>query len=515
MERHKTHLKYTRNMRQRKSAAHIISQVVKRNFADHEGSVFIAVGGPGGTGKSIFCKKLKLHLKDSIILSLDNYKTSRGSRAGKNLMGTHPDANKMDLIVDHLKALENGKTIEQPIYDGTTGEIKETREIKPASIIIIDGEISTYPPFREFISLSVFIDAHWKTQLSNRLDRDIEERGYSNEKAIETFLQSNLRDFSEYGADSKIWSDIHIYSTENFDHLIESVDIGLLHHFEDLFKEDLAEISMNGLVVAVPTPFTDDDKIDDKAFTDHLTYLFKKGVHRILVGGTTGEFFSLSTAEKLSLIKLAREYFPGAIIFHIGGGNLEESVLLAKQGEILGADGIIALPPYYIANAPKQGIIDHMNKISDSVHIPFMIYNFPRHTQNEITADMLRQIRHYGIKDSARDYKLVSATPYYFVGGDSVIVAAQEAGSLGFVSVQANYRPELLVDLEKALEGNDKNVTRELQNKIATISKACNGINQIGLVKHALSKIIDGYPTNVRTPLQKPTNDEIENIIFE
>ncbi len=515
MEKHKTHLKYTRNMRQRKSAAHIISQVIKRNFEDHDAPVFVAIGGPGGTGKTTFCKKLKLHIKDSVILSLDNYKTSRKSRHGKNLMGSNPEASRIDLIIEHLKSLEKREAIEQPVYNSKSGEIELSKKIEPASVIILDGELSTYPPLREYINFSVFIDAHWRTQLSHRLSRDIDERGYSNEKAVETFLQSNLKDFSEFGSDSKIWSDVHIYCTDNYDHLIESVDVNTLHHFEDIFKEDLAEITISGLIVAVTTPFTDDNKIDEKAFSDHLTYLFKNGVNRILVAGTTGEFFSLTIAEKLQLIKLAREYFPGTIIFHVGGESLEDSILLAKQGEVLGADAIICLPPYFIAKAPHKGIIDHLNKISDSVNIPFMIYNFPRHTQNHITSEMLKEIRHFGMKDSERDYSLIKATPNYIVGGDSVVVAAHAEGSKGFISVQANYRPKLLTELEDSLEGNDEKLKKDLQKKVATVSKACNGMNQIGLVKTALSKIIEGYPTNVRTPLIEPSKKETDNIILD
>ena len=58
---------------------------------------------------------------------------------------------------------------------------------------------------------SIFIDAHWRTQLHTRIERDILERGYTPRKAIETFLHSNLLEFETYGASSKNWADVHLH----------------------------------------------------------------------------------------------------------------------------------------------------------------------------------------------------------------------------------------------------------------------------------------------------------------
>lgn len=66
-------------------------------------------------------------------------------------------------------------------------------------------------PPHDCFDFSVFIDAHWRTQLQTRLERDIRERGYSPRKAIETFLHSNLLEFEIYGAASKHWADIHLH----------------------------------------------------------------------------------------------------------------------------------------------------------------------------------------------------------------------------------------------------------------------------------------------------------------
>ena len=490
MKQHKKHIKYNLDMRQRKSAAHIISQMIKMEFKDTNSTIIVAVGGPGGTGKSTFCKKLKKHLSDSSILKLDDYKTAREERVKSNLFGAHPNANKMDLIAKHLNLLKNSKSIEKPIYNTNTGEILASEIFKPASIIILDGEISTYPQFREFIDLSIFIDSHWKTQLATRIDRDVEIRGYSKEKAVDTFLQSNLREFSEFGAESKLYSDVHIYCTDKYHHILEAIDEKLLHHFQKLHSKELQEITLFGLIVAVTTPFNKNKKIDEPAFALHLKHLFKNGISKILVAGTTGEFFSLTASEKIKLLKLARAYFPGTIIFQVGSANLEEALLLSKQGELLGADAILSVPPYYIANAPQKGIVNYFNKISESISIPFMIYNFPKHSQNPINSEMLADISHFGIKDSSKDFSLIDATPNYFVGGDSVILKAHKKGVAGFVSVQGNYAPKLMSDLENAITTKNLKEAERLQEIVKKNSKVFAGTNQIAMIKRALSIIL-------------------------
>lgn len=272
---------------------------------------------------------------------------------------------------------------------------------------------------------------------------------------------------------------------------------------------------IEGFIVAVTTPFTKDNTIDLKAFSRHLSFLEINRVDGILVCGTTGEFFSLTVDEKIKLLQTARNSFTGTVIFNVAGEALQVSKELAVSAENIGADAILSLPPYYLANAPMEGIVNYMNAISDSVKIPFYLYNFPRHTQNNFTATMLQKIKHEGIKDSLRDYSLIPYTSNYLVGGDSVIAAAYSKGAKGFISVQGNYRPEVLSSLKEALIHKDNNQIKKYQGEAAGISKACNGKNQISLVKYAIDKIIGNYPAILRAPLVQASKEEKSGIFLQ
>ncbi len=509
MHKHKTHVTHDKKTMTRRPAEEVLAALLRERFTSAERPVVIAIGGPGGTGKSTFCHALAKQLFDSAILTLDDYKTSRESRAGQNLFGAHPDANKMELIRTHLEAVRRGESFDQPVYNAVTGDADATQLFTPARFTILDGEISTYRQFRDLVDFAIFLDSDWRTQLATRVTRDIEERQYSREKAIATFLQSNLREFEKFGAESKAWSDVHLYRHDDDRLAIESIAEELYPSFAQLIDDGSHDVGLRGLIVPVATPFDENNTIDDVALIRHLEWLAERGVRRLMINGTTGEFFSLLPTERKHVLALARRYFPGVVMAQVGADSLVQTLEAARWAADCGADAVIALPPYYFANAPGDGVVEYFNAIADAVDVPFMIYNFAQHTGNKIAPGQLQRIRHFGIKDSDSDLSLLSATSHYFMGGDSKIFNAWQAGAVGFVSARANCLPELFVAMERAMETNDRAKGETLHAQILTVCKQLTGANQIAKIKWMLAQMLDGYPAAVRLPLL-PTTAEMQ-----
>ena len=272
-------------------------------------------------------------------------------------------------------------------------------------------------------------------------------------------------------------------------------------------NKNMDSAGLAGMVVPVTTPFAADDSIYEVMYVEHLNLLTAQGVGCILVNGTTAEFFSLTDTERRRLLVLARENFSGKIMFHTGGASLAQTQIEAAWGIKHNADAIIAIAPYYLADAPQTGIVDYFNRLAEKIEIPFILYNFPKHTQNPLTAEMLGQIDHFGMKDSSGNLSLINATGHYYVGGDEKIVDAYQKGAYGFVSARANAFAPMFVKLERAIIENDESI-ETIQAEITKLKNEMTSVNGIAKIKYAIAKQIDGYPTRMRLPLLGPSKDE-------
>ena len=263
-----------------------------------------------------------------------------------------------------------------------------------------------------------------------------------------------------------------------------------------------------GLIVALTTPFTDRNTLDRKMLVRHLRFLDEHKVRTLLVNGTTGEFFSMTRRERRRLHTIAREHFAGTMIYHASSHSLADTVAEAQWGEKNGADAVAALSPYYLSGLQSDGLINYFNAISGSISIPFIIYNHAKHTQNPVTKKVLEKVRYFGLKDSTKNYTLISSAKCYYVGTDSDMVRPNSRGGIGFVSACANFEPELFVKIARALNRKDYAAAKRLQKDAAALSARCSGPKKIALVKKEISRKLSGYPITVRLPLVELAKEE-------
>ena len=124
----------------------------------------------------------------------------------------HPMAFDNDLLVEHLKALINGKSIEKPSYDFTVhNRSKETAIVESRDIILVEGILILEDPrIRELLDIKVYVDTDADIRILRRLVRDINERGRTVESVVDQYLNIVRPMHLQFTEPSKKYADIII-----------------------------------------------------------------------------------------------------------------------------------------------------------------------------------------------------------------------------------------------------------------------------------------------------------------
>jgi dihydrodipicolinate synthase/N-acetylneuraminate lyase len=120
---------------------------------------------------------------------------------------------------------------------------------------------------------------------------------------------------------------------------------------------DRDDIGWRGYIPAVTTPFTEDGALDLDAWRELLDWLHRERMHGVAVAGTTGEWFSMTSAERTSLFQTAGEHIAGRMTMLAGCSAFtpDESIGYARAAQQNGFDGILlTLPPYVVLNDPRS-----------------------------------------------------------------------------------------------------------------------------------------------------------------
>lgn len=192
-------------------------QRVKRWLEDRlrgrERPLLVGIGGPGGCGKSTVSRWLFHEVEGAEILSLDDFRLPREDRPAHGRFGSHPEGNDLVRLEQVLEVARGGGEVMQPVFDRRGGRVTREIPLRPARLVMADGEIAAHGHLRRHFDALILVEAHWRTQLNTRLTRDLRERGCSLEKAMELFLQSNLRDYPVYARGAREAAEVCLYRT--------------------------------------------------------------------------------------------------------------------------------------------------------------------------------------------------------------------------------------------------------------------------------------------------------------
>jgi uridine kinase len=161
--------------------------------------LIIGIAGGTGCGKTTVVEQIIAQLpKDEVcVISQDSYYKDTSHMRYEERVAInfdHPNSIDFELLLQHLIALRNGESFEQPVYSfvehNRTGKTITTH---PKKVVIVEGIlILTQPEIRDIFDVNVFVHADSDERLIRRLKRDISERG-RNINEVLTRYQTTLK----------------------------------------------------------------------------------------------------------------------------------------------------------------------------------------------------------------------------------------------------------------------------------------------------------------------------------
>jgi len=283
---------------------------------------------------------------------------------------------------------------------------------------------------------------------------------------------------------------------------------------------------IEGIQVLLSTPMTAGGALDYESTHRLIEHVIQGGVHGIILLGSTGEFFSLSEAERKEYVEQATAYIGGRVAVGVcpGTPGTETTIELARHAESCGADYLLVPAPFYFANT-LAGIVDFYTRVAQSVSIPVMPYDGGG--GNSLDMEMWRRI--VQANPNITLAKITVPLPpkikwlheefggcvQAFGGSDQTILLSLANGACGLTVAGANVVPEMFVRMFQLYRQGDRDQARSVfyekispMNVIA-VPAHTEFIQCYKQASYWMGVIASPYTRGPMMPLDEPRQEEL------
>lgn len=243
---------------------------------------------------------------------------------------------------------------------------------------------------------------------------------------------------------------------------------------------------IEGVYVAIVTPFDARNEIDRAALKRHLEWLAAMGVDGFVPCGTTGESAVLSREERRTVIELTVEVAKAhgkKVIAGCGGNNTASVLELIREAKTLECEAVLVVTPYYNKPTPR-GLEAHYTHLAKESGFPIIMYNVPGRTAVSLPVETIMKLFELeniiGIKEASGQYAtwlqlsqaMDTQAKSLLAGDDDSFAPIQALGGCGIISASANVAPAAFVKLSRLMsEGKWLDAFR-LQKKLYPLVRA-------------------------------------------
>lgn len=277
----------------------------------------------------------------------------------------------------------------------------------------------------------------------------------------------------------------------------------------------------HGVLPAITTPFDERLAVDHTLAADHCRRMLDAGCLGVIPAGSLGEGATLSTDEKVALVRTCVDAVGdrGAVVPGIASLSTADAVGLAERASDAGAAGLMVLPPYaYSTDRREMGA--HVRAVISATQLPCILYNNPIAYGTDFVPEQIAELAAElpnleAVKESSTDVRRVTELKRLLgdrlailVGVDDLIVEAVAAGATGWVAGLVNAFPGESVRLfDLALAGDSAGGARELYEWFLPLLRLDTVPKLVQLIKLA-QELTGQESARVRPPRLELTPEE-------
>ena len=274
-----------------------------------------------------------------------------------------------------------------------------------------------------------------------------------------------------------------------------------------------------GIYTPVVTPYTADRAVNWDGLAEVIDWLVSQGVHGLISGGSTGENYAQTVAERIEIATFTKEHLKGRLPLVVGTGAMltADSVALATAAREMEADAILLASPPYAVPTDRENALNALT-IERAANLPVMLYNYPGRTGTMMGEEFLDRVgrsRNFcGIKESSGDINRVHllARDYPHIqlgcGMDDQALEFFAWGARFWVCGGSNFLPAEHVALYRAcvIEGNFDKGRRIMSAMMPLMRVLEQGGKFIQTIKHGVT--MTGIDCSVVRPPLKALNKD-------
>jgi len=153
---------------------------------------------------------------------------------------------------------------------------------------------------------------------------------------------------------------------------------------------DRTHIDWTGAMPAITTPFTPSGAVDHDALAGNIRRMMAAGATGVIAAGCTGEFWSLTDAERVAVYRTAVQTVGAGGTTIVGAAAITPPLVIEAlhAAQEAGADAALVMPPYFAHLSPSE-VIRHYEAIAAKSPLPVMLYNIPGNAWNALTPDVV------------------------------------------------------------------------------------------------------------------------------